>query len=227
VNARLSWNPIDEWSHIESAERPYTLNIHSTKDFNLGAISMTLRLPEGVAVEHVAALSADSQEPVIYKQEGDILRLAWYHLADWNVRKGDAILRLTLKGKGAGVIEIEESSSELATGNAIPVLGMPIAAPRLDPKAAKPTAISVYPNPSSADATLQFGLDASATVQVKVMDAIGKVVLEKLSNTLEIGNHQMHLPLKELAQGTYYLIVLKHYDNGTSSKEVVRIQRSR
>jgi hypothetical protein len=227
VNARLAWKNVEELNQVVTHTKAYHLDIKAADDFNLGAASMTLRLPNGVKVESVAALCPASQEPVIFKQEGQILRLAWYHLATWNLKRGDGIFRLGLQGHGEGNLEIEEVSSELATENATPIDGLPIAAPRLVNKSMSKVPSVVYPNPSSDHATLEFTLDSKAPVDIQIMDAIGKVVWERLGGYFDQGAHRINLPMVDLAQGVYYVILRKESEAGRVSREAIRIQKVR
>jgi hypothetical protein len=227
VNARLAWKNVEELNQVVTQTKAYHLDIKAADDFNLGAASMTLRLPNGVKVESVTALCAASQEPVIFKQEGQILRIAWYHLATWNVRNGDGIFRLGLQGLGEGNLEIEEISSELATENATPIDGLPIAAPRLINKSLEKAPSVVYPNPSSDHATLEFTLGSKALVDIHIMDAIGKVVWERLGGDFDQGVHRINLPMVDLAQGVYYVILRKEIEAGRVSREAIRIQKVR
>jgi hypothetical protein len=227
VNARLAWKNVEELNQVVTQTKAYHLDIKAADDFNLGAASMTLRLPNGVKVESVTALCAASQEPVIFKQEGQILRIAWYHLATWNVRNGDGIFRLGLQGLGEGNLEIEEISSELATENATPIDGLPIAAPRLINKSLEKAPSVVYPNPSSDHATLEFTLGSKAPVDIHIMDAIGKVVWERLGGDFDQGVHRINLPMVDLAQGVYYVILRKEIEAGRVSREAIRIQKVR
>jgi hypothetical protein len=63
--------------------------------------------------------------------------------------------------------------------------------------------VSVYPNPTDARLNLQFNVPAADVVSLSLMDAQGKLILEKKLGTLSTGVHQEALDLGHLPQGMY------------------------
>jgi hypothetical protein len=63
--------------------------------------------------------------------------------------------------------------------------------------------VSVYPNPADARLNLQFNVPAPDDVTLSLMDAQGKLMLEKKLGTLASGVHYEVLDICHLPQGIY------------------------
>lgn len=70
----------------------------------------------------------------------------------------------------------------------------------------KSVKLALYPNPSSAETTLSFHLSESASVQINVVDVLGKVVLPVVNTTYSNGEHTVVLNKEEaLSKGIYFV----------------------
>ncbi|MBK9525101.1 MAG: T9SS type A sorting domain-containing protein [Bacteroidetes bacterium] len=67
--------------------------------------------------------------------------------------------------------------------------------------------LKVIPNPSSGIFTFEFDLLLANSVEIKILDRIGKEVIISSRTILENGNHQVSLDLSELSSGIYFGVV--------------------
>jgi hypothetical protein len=67
--------------------------------------------------------------------------------------------------------------------------------------------LNIYPNPTSADATLEVELANSGEIEVIVMNANGQIMQTVAAEYAEVGTHQFTLNTAEFAQGMYYAVV--------------------
>jgi len=63
--------------------------------------------------------------------------------------------------------------------------------------------LRVFPNPTSSDVFIEFNLIESKSVNIRILDAIGQVVLEK--DLGEIKNNRIKLKTRQFAAGVYML----------------------
>jgi hypothetical protein len=81
-------------------------------------------------------------------------------------------------------------------------------------------AMLVYPNPSNGEVTLNLSGITSTQVQVRVLDAMGKQLLNKQVSV--DGNFTTEMNLNELANGLYMIEVVY---NGQSMTQRLMIQK--
>ncbi len=65
-----------------------------------------------------------------------------------------------------------------------------------------------YPNPSTTELVLEFTLIQPNNTTITINDLSGKQIKEVLSGYMNVGNHKLHIDLRELYSGTYFLNVL-------------------
>lgn len=63
----------------------------------------------------------------------------------------------------------------------------------------------VFPNPASNKLFLNFDLNGSKAVGIKVYNLLGDAVQSTLNKILDQGNHQLEIPLTGLIKGVYFL----------------------
>ncbi|MFM7496551.1 MAG: hypothetical protein ACKO17_00230, partial [Bacteroidota bacterium] len=157
VTARASWTRMEEDGDQTTHSGVYFLDLKAKRGMDLGAVSLNIRLPEGVQVVSVRSMSKVSDEAVVYKQQGRSLRLAWYHLMPWRLMKGDEVIRLELKGRAEGWLEMDETESELANSDGVALSGLPLTTARLRLQSSKaPLEASIFPNPTSNRSSLNL-----------------------------------------------------------------------
>lgn len=74
----------------------------------------------------------------------------------------------------------------------------------------------VYPNPTVNKVTLQLYLQYEETVQLKVYDAEGKLLMNKSSGKLSKGSNYINVDFEGVSKGIYYLSI------GTETKKVTK-----
>ena len=67
--------------------------------------------------------------------------------------------------------------------------------------------VSVYPSPFREQATVAYTLDRAESVKVDVYDARGRKVRQLVDRLQPAGRHEVELPARGLAGGTYYVRV--------------------
>ena len=67
--------------------------------------------------------------------------------------------------------------------------------------------VSLYPNPTSADATLFVDVAQNSTIEVTVMNANGQVMQTVGTKYAEVGTHEFTINAADFAQGLYYAVV--------------------
>ncbi len=75
---------------------------------------------------------------------------------------------------------------------------------------AKTFDVRVYPNPTSADMTIQFDLERSTDVLLELFDPLGRRILLRNESGLPKGTNEIvlsRLTIKNIASGVYYLKV--------------------
>jgi hypothetical protein len=228
VTARASWTRMEEDGDQETNLGSYFLDLKAKRGMDLGAVSLNLRLPEGVQVVSVRSMSKVSDEAVVYKQQGRSLRLAWYHLMPWRLMEGDDVIRLELKGRAEGWLEMDETESELANSDGVALLGLPLTAARLRLQSSKtPLEASIFPNPASNRSSLNLIIGQPSTLNVEVVDAIGRRVYQSHDPMLTAGEHRMELPMDEWSDGQYYVLVQALSGDGQVLKQSLKLQKKR
>jgi len=79
--------------------------------------------------------------------------------------------------------------------------------------------LSVFPNPASDKAQINFELAASANVTINVFDVTGKVVYSESKGTMPNGRHFAQINTSMLAKGFYTVSV--QTNNGTSTAKLL------
>jgi hypothetical protein len=81
---------------------------------------------------------------------------------------------------------------------------------RLESKSAVPALqgianIKLYPNPAKTEAALDFNLSQRCELNISLLDATGREVLQVASQTFEAGARHLSIPISGLARGLYML----------------------
>lgn len=74
-----------------------------------------------------------------------------------------------------------------------------------------------YPNPSSENVYINFSLNQPNTVNIKLVDMVGKMIFEKEYQNLEIGEQTIMLDISDINNGVYH-VILEADKNRYSSK---------
>ena len=91
-----------------------------------------------------------------------------------------------------------------ADGMYIPIVDISTGANYMESEGLK--VMRVYPNPAKDYATINYAIDKTQNVKVKVFDITGKTILQKEEYQVE-GNHQVKVNLSNLPVGNYYYTI--------------------
>lgn len=80
--------------------------------------------------------------------------------------------------------------------------------------------LSVAPNPTTSSTTVTMNLMDDATVEMEVMDVLGRDARKVLSRDLSNGTHKFDIDLSSYADGVYYLRIF--VDNNMVVKKIVK-----
>lgn len=72
---------------------------------------------------------------------------------------------------------------------------------------AKVNDITVFPNPTSADATVSFNLGETGNVHVKLVDVTGRVVADVVNKEMTMGAQTVNISTNGLASGDYLVLI--------------------
>lgn len=81
------------------------------------------------------------------------------------------------------------------------------------------TVNSVYPNPALNNATVNFNLPESGTVNITLIDAVGNTVASIFNSNLNAGSNQIPFQVNGVASGNYFVKI-----EGNSFNKVMRLQ---
>lgn len=81
--------------------------------------------------------------------------------------------------------------------------------------------VSVYPNPVTGHANIQFQLSQPGQVMITLVNTAGQKVLQKDLGTVEAGDHNILLNAESLANGLYFLTI-NAAGNSSSKKIIIR-----
>jgi hypothetical protein len=76
--------------------------------------------------------------------------------------------------------------------------------------------LTIYPNPASSNAFVEFGLKKSAQTEVRLLDVQGKLVFSTINNSLQ-GAQRIELPIIGLSSGLY-IIEVRSNESSTFKK---------
>jgi len=76
--------------------------------------------------------------------------------------------------------------------------------------------LTIYPNPASSNAFVEFGLKKSAQTEVRLLDVQGKLVFSTINNSLQ-GAQRIELPIIGLSSGLY-IVEVRSNESSTFKK---------
>jgi hypothetical protein len=176
VNLRERWEDLAQSGEVFTGEGEYTVNLQLESALNVGAVSLVLRVPAGMEVLGITTGLGSSDE-VVFKQIGNVVRIAWHTLQQWDVENGGVLLRIRARGVADGGFALGAHESELANSWADVYGTFSLRGPRLVGSSANYTGVSVYPNPSASI----FRVSSETAMQeLVVRDMSGREVLRSL-----------------------------------------------
>lgn len=169
----------------------------------LGAMQINMELPAGVRVQNVR--SALRHGNFDFHQEGNELRVSWYHVDGAILAENDLLFSMELAGLSAlnasdlRFGELSEVASPLA--ELYPLVGLRV--PRV---LGADQAVSIFPNPTRDLSQLRLNLNASSEVSLRVLDARGRVVAAE-TRVLDAGAQSMDIRTESWSGGQYQVEV--------------------
>jgi hypothetical protein len=79
--------------------------------------------------------------------------------------------------------------------------------------------LTVFPNPVSESATIQFSLDKNSAVTIDLFDLQGRKVQSIVEGNYKVGDHQLMLQKKNLTAGVYFLQLKS--DSGMTTQKLI------
>lgn len=203
---RFNFTPLNVQGAVTPNNQIYSVPLFSNFNAAVGAISLVISIPEGIEVSDVLMPNSVS-DPVVWKQHGNVLRLAWSSLNSVNLKEGDVVLTLNCRGIASGSLELGYET-EFATSSGEVLSGLTLSAPRIGLiKGNSSSAFMVYPNPSKG----LFNVSGDFTT-LEVVDMFGRVVFNSTQPIKEID-------LTSFSVGIYTLNVKT--SNGIESHRLV------
>lgn len=177
---RFSFTPLTVQGTVAPNNQIFSVPLYSDFSASVGAISLVVRIPEGIEVSDVLMPNSVS-DPVIWKQHGNVLRLAWSSLNSVNLKEGDVVLTLNCRGIASGTLELGYET-EFASSSGEVLSGLAFSAPRIGlNKGNTNSAFMVYPNPSNG-----LFYVSGAFTNLEVVDMFGRVVFNSTQPIEEI-----------------------------------------
>lgn len=210
---RLASEPLIAKGLLNSSPiRPYDWPISLTTAQSVGAITLDLKLPEGLQLQGVeidgqqgtdvtesASMDRVAGTNFLYRREGKALRIVWFRLNPM-VREADQpLLTLKVRGIPTGMLEMIPGG-ELADELAQPLDQVRLSAPipgGLNWQA------NLVPNPTSESSHLALTLPTAGVVEYTVVDALGREVAQGREETTMAGFYRVELMSSLWSTGTY------------------------
>ena len=186
------------------------LAVSSDRNLELGSVSLVLNIPAGVTVRDVRSKLHGGQ--LDYQISGNQVRLGWYNTEGMTVVAGQELVELVLSSsRNVNASEwILGSETELTDVWAEAYSGAALRIPSLKANA---STLSIYPNPVVNHLGIRLPLQASAKVQVEVLDATGRVVSFNAFDA-SAGEFAQQISLEGLAKGQYMIRVIEQGAQG-------------
>ncbi|MFZ4413008.1 MAG: T9SS type A sorting domain-containing protein, partial [Bacteroidales bacterium] len=80
---------------------------------------------------------------------------------------------------------------------------------------------NVYPNPATDNMQINFNLNDTKKVEIKIYNNLGAIVFSSNEGQLNSGNHTVEISVSDLAKGIYYMN-LKAGENTISKKIIIQ-----
>ncbi|MFM7700036.1 MAG: T9SS type A sorting domain-containing protein, partial [Bacteroidota bacterium] len=88
-----------------------------------------------------------------------------------------------------------------------------------------PMSATIFPNPSSNRSWLNLAIRHKSSLEITVIDAIGRHVYQQSIVDLIAGEHRLELPSDEWSDGHYNVMVQAMNEDGVVLKRNLRLQK--
>jgi len=166
------------------------------------AVSLSIMLPEGVFVEGVRTSNVLNATSLVFGQEGNNVRVAWYDLSNTRLSNSSVLCYLRVRGARDGEWKVG-SATEFADKSGNVQSGINLGLPKLTiPKSA--LTAYIYPNPSLNKQYLHVS-GMRSTVTASLYDFSGKLVKSYPSFLVDLSDVKFDLEVENLSSGSYNL----------------------
>jgi hypothetical protein len=188
---------------VTAQEDYFVAQIRSSEAISLGALTLSMQLPEGVRVLAVRRIGLTGGQ-LEYHQEGRLLHIGWYQVHGTELSSNEVLFELVTNVDLSGLASDWNllAESELADRE-----GSVLNRGRLEltlPASSSAEYLSVgqvYPNPSQGNAQIDLQLMRATELTMRIWDAAGRMVQEPQAYRLSPGTHK--LAVEGLAAGHY------------------------
>ncbi|MFM7496662.1 MAG: T9SS type A sorting domain-containing protein, partial [Bacteroidota bacterium] len=205
----------------EELDGEILLPVTAGKAMEIGASSLVFELPAGLEVLGVENALPGSD--FMYNVVNGQLRSVWHHLDGARLAEGDVLM--TIRARSNGSVQsnlVATAECELSTLWAEAIDGASLRIPALVAKV-KDLGLAAYPNPAQDLSVVRFNLSNSTSVSVKLVDAMGRVVLNQVLANRPAGRNEVSLDTKGIANGVYSLVLSSDL-NGSANLQTLKLQ---
>ncbi|MEY4913726.1 MAG: hypothetical protein RL025_1553 [Bacteroidota bacterium] len=219
---RSQWIALDSQGFIGSQEGLYEIPLRLTGSMDLGAVTLSLELPERLQVYAIRCTRPEISGGLTYHQVGQKLTVVWYGVAPWVVREGEEVLILEVKGEAEGRIRLNRAQSELANGWGEVRDDWQWSAPILRKEVFNSWQVLAYPNPFQSSTNFHLSWPSAGRWSVEVRDMAGRLIWSK--NQTVQGPGRIDLPLESMnwSAGAYKAECVFEPTESTSYNVAVR-----
>jgi len=234
-----SYNPIqtriapkilfEEYGERNILSNCFRLPIHALNNQSVGAISLSLVLPQGLQIQKVH--SKIPQGSMEYGISGDELRIGWFTADQFYTTEGQILFELEVcSNKERMIWEPSDFQvrglSEVADFWATPFDFSRFGIPRIVQGNADSEDLLVWPNPTKENTRFIWNsLEDAKSATIQVMDAVGKVVFFEDLGNVGLGKSEWNLPSASWAEGIYFLQAQWTNSKGLTQSKTLRIRR--
>jgi len=185
-------------------EEAIRIPLYCKEDVLAGALSMSLRIPEGLQIEDVQLAEGVGGYLVHNVVDGQ-LRLAWYDVGGSLLSPGSEILQIVARNPGSASVDGFRLGSELELSDAAGkiIADAVFTMPELIAVEEGNLQLSAWPNPARDAMQIRYDLPVDGKVVLKIYDARGALVRVVEEAAQAAGSHTIALDVSNLAAGSY------------------------
>ena len=198
----------------------------------VGAISLIIRFPEDlVSISGIDCGSCSGDNNFFYKIYPGELRIGWFESdKPISFKENDLVLRITgrtkvnfKQGKEIMFTIAGDPSCEFADKSGNPIKRVTLKTNSIinsnnliigDPKNTLKNELSVYPNPTSETANIDYSISNNGRIRITLCNILGEKIKDIIEKDDLTGSHHTSIDLKDISSGIYFV---KMYFNGNNS----------
>jgi hypothetical protein len=182
------------------------------KDITAGATSLDFTYPsEMLNLKDVRLKNAAFGDNLVFKTEGDHLKIAWYHLQGMSIEQGEPLVILVFTSNNKpllGNLDIQaESGSEVTDPQGNVFESLLLSLPRLySDQSTEDFALGQnYPNPFQQTTEIAYYLSEPGLVILRLFNPLGEMVKTLVNENQGAGYHSLEFDGAGLSSGVYPL----------------------